>query len=69
MKKGDFFESSSGYQLMRLKILLKHEGYESKIEHSGFLPRLVVTKVTWKARLRKLRGKRWKPLTIADGRN
>ena len=28
MKKGDVFESSSGYQLMRLKVLLKHEGYE-----------------------------------------
>jgi hypothetical protein len=43
---------------MRLKVLLKHEGYESKIECSGFMPRLVVTKVTWKARLRKLRGKK-----------
>jgi hypothetical protein len=43
---------------MRLKVLLKHEGYESKIEYSGFLPRLVITKVTWKARLRKLRGKK-----------
>ena len=52
---------------MRLKVLLKHEGYESEYEYSGFLPRLVITKVTWKARLRKL--KRWKPFTIADGRN
>jgi hypothetical protein len=67
MKKGDVFESSSGYQLMRLKVLLKHEGYESEYEYSGFLPRLVITKVTWKARLRKL--KRWTPFTIADGRN
>lgn len=58
MKKGDIFESSSGLQLMKLKVLLKHEGIETKYEYSGFMPRLVVTKVTWKARLRKLRGKR-----------
>ena len=59
MRKGDVFESSSGYQLMRLKVLLKHEGYESKIEYSGFLSRLVITKVTWKAKIRRIiRGKR-----------
>jgi hypothetical protein len=58
MKKGYVFKSSSGYQLMRLKVLLQHEGIETEYEYSGFMPRLVVTKVTWKARLRKLRGKR-----------
>ena len=50
-----------------VELELKHEGYETEYEYSGFLPRLVITKVTWKARLRKL--KRWKPFTIADGRN
>jgi hypothetical protein len=59
MKKGDFFESSSGYQLMRLKVLLQHEGIETKYECSGFMPRLVVTKVSWKAKIRRIiRGKR-----------
>ena len=58
-EKGDVFESSSGYQLMRLKVLLKHEGIETKYEYSGFMPRLVVTKVTWKAKIRRmLRGKK-----------
>jgi hypothetical protein len=58
MRKGDAFESSSGLQLMKLKVLLQHEGIETEYEYSGFMPRLVVTKVTGKARLRKLRGKK-----------
>ena len=59
MRKGDVFESSSGLQLMKLKVLLKHEGIETKYEYSGFMPRLVVTKVTWKAKIRRIiRGKR-----------
>lgn len=60
IKKGDTYTAHSGHKLLRLNAILNAEGYKTKIEYSGALPRLVITKVTWKARLRKLRGKRWK---------